>query len=128
MQWEEYVAPVARSFPTDSTAFLNFNATIRPVSGIITNLNAFPIPYADRTRVVSDGEKRAFSLSVADVNHLTRIGSFSGVLDRVANRSWWLRTPHTERNSWGMGANGVWHNAMNSVMNRGIRPALIIHQ
>lgn len=124
-QWEEHVAPVASSFPT---ALLPWNEAIRLPDGIIPNLSNWPVPYGDRTVVVPDGEKRAFSLSVADVNHLTRIGSFSGVLDRVANRSWWLRTPHTERNSWGMGANGVWHNAMNSVMNRGIRPALIIHQ
>lgn len=124
-QWEEYVAPVASNF---NTGTLDFQATTRPVSGIITNLNAFPVPFADRTRVVPDGVRRAFNLSVADASHLTQTRSFFNMADRSDNMAWWLRTPYGTTRAWFMDSLGTWgHNVPNNTQ-RGVRPALSIHQ
>lgn len=122
-QWEEYVAPVASRFPT---TLVNFTATIRPLSGIIPNLPAYA--EADRTRVVSDGVRGAFNLSVADVNHLTRIGSFVNMADREADRPWWLRTLSTSTRAWTVTSNGTWQEVSTVNWGRGFRPSLIIHQ
>ncbi|MFK4893730.1 DUF6273 domain-containing protein [Lactococcus petauri] len=130
-QREQHIAPVASSFPTDPTdlsALLPLSQTNRESDGTISNLSNFAVPYGDRTVVVPDGEKRAFALSVADVNHLTYIGSFSSVADRGANSTWWLRTPATSTQVWLMGDNGMWHQVGTSGGGRGVRPPLIIHQ
>lgn len=126
-QWEEYVAPVAATF---NTGFLPWEGTQRPVSGIISNLSSFSVPFTDRTAVVPGGIRRAFSLSVADVNHLTVTRSFFNVGDRLApgNRRWWLRTPISVNNIWFVGENGMWTNGGPFSQINGVRPALIIHQ
>ncbi|UQU60662.1 hypothetical protein [Lactococcus petauri] len=130
-QLEEYVAPVATTFTTGT---LNWDAAQRPASGIVANLHTFSVPYADRTRAVPGGVRRAFNLSVADVSHLTSIGSFFGMADRWGpnNMSWWTRTPATATSAWSVWQDGMWGhgghgNPFNS-FNGGVRPALIIHQ
>lgn len=128
-QWEAYVAPVARSFPTTSLPWAN---TERAINGVITNLNDFSVPYGDRTVVVPGGEGRAFNLSVADVNHLTRNGHFSayifGPSARGASRTWWLRTPSGASSFWTVNAVGAWGSSPSNGGVIGVRPALIIHQ
>ncbi|MDT2527018.1 MULTISPECIES: DUF6273 domain-containing protein [Lactococcus] len=124
-QWEAYIAPVSETFNVGSLPFYD---TTRAPNGVITNLNIFDVPYADRTRVVSDGVRRAFALSVADVNHLTRTGSFFRISDRGANIRWWLRTPESDGNSWLVDSTGIWHFTYHSHRYKGVRPALIIHQ
>lgn len=125
-QWEAYVAPVASSFPATN---LSWADTDRALNGVITNLEDFPIPYGDRTVVVPEGERRAFNLSVADVNHLTRTGRFFGMLDRGSNTAWWLRTPSTAVLSfWNVAAIGTWVSSPSNGGSIGVRPALIIHQ
>ncbi|WJE11922.1 hypothetical protein QR692_06970 [Lactococcus petauri] len=124
---EQYVAPVASTF---TTGMLDFNATDRRANGVIFNLNTFDTPFSDRTSVVSSGVRRAFALSVADVNHLTQTGSFT-VGDRAAagGMAYWLRTPSsTEGWAWGVNAVGTWGHSTRSYINRGVRPVLIIHQ
>lgn len=124
-QREQYIAPVASSFPT--TALLG-TAAYRAADGTIPNLSNWPVPYADRTVVVPDGVRQAFALSVADVNHLTATGSFSSVADRGTSIAWWLRTPATDTNAWNVQTTGSFVNNAHTSTFRGIRPALIIHQ
>lgn len=124
-QWEEYVAPVTATF---NVGMLYFNSATRPVSGIITNLSSFPVPFADRTRAVPGGVRRAFALSVADVNHLTQTRSFFNVADRGTNVPWWLRTRSTANVAWIMHTPGTWTHGYHTHSSTGVRPALIIHQ
>ncbi|WP_347981534.1 hypothetical protein [Lactococcus petauri] len=124
-QWEEHVAPVASDFDVGNLPM----AHSMDADGLMTTLPNFSVPYADRTVVVPDGEKRAFSLSVADVNHLTRIGSFSSMADRGTNIGWWLRTPtQSVMHTWNVPANGWFSYTIHMAPVLGIRPALIIHQ
>lgn len=127
-QREQYIAPVASSFPTGATAFLPWANASQEEDGTITNLSNFEVPYGDRTVVVPDGVRRAFALSVADVNHLTTIGSFSSAADRGTGTAWWLRTLNIATAAWNVHTDGRWHNNPHNVTNRGVRPALIIHQ
>lgn len=123
-QWEAYIAPVASSFPT---ANLPFGDTERGLNGVISNLNTFEVPYGDRTVVVPGGERRAFNLSVADVNHLTYTHSFFNMADRGVGVAWWLRTPGVSNRAWSVTNVGTWTDS-GVVSGRGVRPALIIHQ
>lgn len=124
-QREQHIAPVARSFPT---GVLPWVGPDRAPDGTIANLSSFDVPYGDRTVVVPNGERRAFALSVADVNHLTRIGSFSSIADRGTNIGWWLRTPGSATNAWFVTVGGDWSNLFNTHAGQRVRPALIIHQ
>lgn len=128
-QWEGHVAPVASDFNVGE--FPSWRVTNGPngtILGLLTSPHLF-YPFAeDITAVVAGGERRAFSLSVADVNLLTVIGSFANTGDRGAGIPWWLRTLSEPGWSWNVASNGVWNRNNHLITNRGIRPALIIHQ
>lgn len=90
---------------------------------------------ADRTVVVEDGTPAAFALSLADVDHLSRIAGigFADLADRGSTAlGWWfLRTPGPVNLGWRVGTNGILTglNARTpSNPQGGVRPALIIHQ
>lgn len=105
------------------------------------------VPFADITQVVSDGNPRAFALSLIDVNRVSGANhGFTSVDERVgpSNSWWWLRTPSFEQHwfpekitlpmAWqisnaqflvGTPAIQV---PEHSASDGGIRPALIIHQ
>ena len=128
-QREPYIAPVASSFPTTgTTAFVPWEGPDRADDGTIPNLSNWSVPYGDRTVVVPNGVRRAFALSVADVNHLTAIGSFSSVADRGTGANWWLRTPNNPTFGWRVTTAGVWGRSNYSTPGTAVRPALIIHQ
>ncbi|WP_213495919.1 hypothetical protein [Lactococcus formosensis] len=61
---------------------------------IPTNLEDFSTQAEDLTVVSPEGRRGAFSLSLADVTHLSQNGAFSNLADRTtsSSASWWLRT------------------------------------
>ncbi|HAP15320.1 MAG TPA: hypothetical protein DCR07_04345 [Lactococcus sp.] len=134
------VRPVADSFETGvvNQHELSWTGSL----WVPTNLDDFPEVEADVTRVVSSGTPRAFSLSLADVVHLSGPGrafpNHEGRMVPDGAAAWWLRTPAgveggTERawrvthryddNNLGQLRSG-WRTT--SWLN--IRPALIINQ
>ena len=131
---EEYVAPVANNFTTGSGEFERGTG-----HWLITNLATNPTVAADRTVVVPNGIRRAFSLSLADVQHLSTTGGIGfmnnedrGALDDMGQfGGWWLRTPGGDTvRAWLItSVGGVGNYPRASYLDiRGVRPALIIHQ
>ncbi len=86
----------------------------------------------DITQVVPGGTRRAFALSIADVDRLSRtegIG-FPNLASRGSHGWWWLRTPENVASVWFVHSSGYLTagNPTNITPDRGVRPALIIHQ
>lgn len=131
-QWEEYVAPLDNF----NVGMMNFHQGQIAANGRVTNLSSFPIPAADITAnrllpISEGGTRRAFSLSVADVDRLTAPGSFGffNVADRGSAPIWWTRTPSTATHFWEVLHTGIFNFAPHYInAHRSIRPALIIHQ
>ncbi|WP_270316071.1 hypothetical protein [Lactococcus petauri] len=115
-----------------------------------TGLNFFfagaqgSVVLADITQVVSEGNPRAFALSLVDVNRVSGANSgFTSLGERVApgNSWWWLRTPSPDflygfpneimvSRAWTVANSGEMYvkDPEHSASDGGIRPALIIHQ
>lgn len=138
------VQPVADEFTTGE---------LNPVDLHIadfTGLNFFfagaqgSVVLADITQVVSEGNPRAFALSLVDVNRVSGANSgFTSLGERVApgNSWWWLRTPSPDflygfpneimvSRAWTVANSGEMYvkDPEHSASDGGIRPALIIHQ
>lgn len=129
---------VGAAFDTGST----FGADIGLTAGgwVVRDFADLDLPevIADRTRVTPEpegGVRRAFSLSLADVQHLSATGGigFMNAGNRIGQgslNSWWeLRTPSTPANHWVInGSTGGLvenHTNMPQVL---LRPAFIIRQ
>ena len=125
-------APMAPEF---TTGIISEEEAGYPYSDwIVNNLTLFQEVAADRTRVVQGGNRRAFSLSLADVDYLSRnddIG-FWNVEDRAPSPWgwWWLRTPASSTQAWYITTGGTLGTLrrIESTAYGGVRPALIIHQ
>lgn len=142
-----HVQPVAEKFNIGVSSIADGEVNLRDDEFFATpGLYRWPIAAADRTEVVPTGVRRAFALSLADLNHLSRIEGigFSELLDRRASlpptsptspgarRIWWLRTPLEEDviQVWCVDTSGelIWHESPGTRNSVGVRPALIIHQ
>lgn len=97
-----------------------------------------PEVIADRTRVIPEAEggvRRAFSLSLADVQHLSvtpGIGFMrtdSRISDGGGHPWWWLRTPSSSDNHWAInGGSGGLVETPTNVSTVFVRPSIIIRQ
>lgn len=142
--FKKIVAPVARTFTTGmvTTGAYGTGVSLQGGGWSVGGLDHLPEIAGDRTLVDSSGVPRAFSLSLADVQHLSagspNIG-FMNMADRLGgnpntgiNDGWWhLRTPWNNTASWLIHRpNGNLNSNTNTGigLNGGIRPALIIHQ
>ncbi len=134
---QEIVAPVADSFTVGMIT--GAQGGLDAQEWLFRNLASNPVVYSDVTRVVPEAEggvKRAFALSLRDVNRLSGTGlGFPNPEQRVgANNSWWwTRTPSSDDNAWRVNTGarlGQFTSSIrtNSATNGGMRPALIIHQ
>lgn len=129
---------VGAAFDTGST----FGTSVGLTAGgwVVRDFADLDMPevIADRTRVTPEAEggvRRAFSLSLADVQHLSATGGigFMNAGNRIgqgSGNSWWeLRTPSTPDNHWvingGTGGLVENHTNMPQVL---LRPAFIIRQ
>ncbi|MFK4878415.1 hypothetical protein ACI1UB_05170 [Lactococcus petauri] len=130
------VTPVANDFITGEVRDSAAGLTTNPSRWLANNLTGDVA--ADRTVVVEDGMPRAFSLSLADVDHLSRTDGigFTHNTDRRASDPlggwWWLRTPSDLSTvAWSLTTSGTLNGSTtrtNSSTGGGARPALIIHQ
>lgn len=130
------VAPVANDFITGEVRDSAAGLTATPSRWLANNLTGDVA--ADRTVVVEDGMPRAFSLSLADVDHLSRTDGigFTHNTDRRARDPlggwWWLRTPSDLSTvAWSLTTSGTLNGSTSRGQNNtsgGARPALIIHQ
>ena len=122
------VQPVANEFTTGM-----ISATDAHLDGwnwLVNNLDFNAEAAADVTRVVAGGTRRAFSLSLADVDRLSRtegIG-FHDVTARAAGTWWWLRTPFSEGTAWAVYGRGQLFQLNVALPSGRLRPALIIRQ
>ncbi|WP_270740768.1 DUF6273 domain-containing protein [Lactococcus formosensis] len=99
-------------------------------------LDSNPEVATDITQVVSGGTRRAFALSLADVDRLSRtegIGFANRASRSGQNHSWWwLRTPNfLNAVSWVVHGDGSFNSSVDanhSTTGGGVRPALIINQ
>lgn len=136
---KEMTLPVQGTFVTGST----FGADIGLTAGgwVVRDFADLDLPevIADRTRVVPEGEggvRRAFSLSLADVQHLSTASSrgFMSAWDRRGMWEvfwWWLRTPNATNNLWALDDSGrLVADASPDIVQThgGFRPSLIIRQ
>lgn len=133
---EKYVVPVA-SIPT-GTGFTTGMGSFTRGSGhwLITNLSG--VPANDRTVFSPNGVRRAFALSLADVQHLSVTGGIGfmnngdrlTLSDQGENGGWWLRTPESSTTGWRIASTGGlhWYPRTSHGHGFGVRPALIIHQ
>lgn len=121
------VQPVANEFTTGMIS--RTDAHLDGWNWLVNNLDFNAEAAADVTRVVAGGTRRAFSLSLADVDRLSRtegIG-FHDVTARAAGTWWWLRTPG-EGFAWAVYGRGqLFELNINQPTGR-LRPALIIRQ
>lgn len=136
---EEYVVPVASS-PTGTSFTTGIGSFTRGTGHwLITNLATNQAVANDRTVFSPNGVRRAFALSLADVQHLSSTGSIgfnlpaidrSSVDDEGRTGGWWLRTPEGPTTAWFIGSVGplYWTTRTFDEVNRGVRPALIIRQ
>ncbi|WP_270744994.1 DUF6273 domain-containing protein [Lactococcus petauri] len=125
---------VGAAFDTGST----FGAGVGLTAGgwVVRDFADLNLPevIADRTRVTPEAEggvRRAFSLSLADVQHLSVASrtAFMNAGNRLAghsNTGWWLRTPSISTNHWSINQSGAL--VENSTSTFGVRPFLIIRQ
>ncbi|NHI99169.1 hypothetical protein ET007_03345 [Lactococcus garvieae] len=130
------VQPVADEFTTG--AISGTSAQIDENFWLVNNLGYSPEVAADITQVVSGGTRRAFVLSLADVDRLSRtegIGFPNRAVRSGQNHSWWwLRTPNylgEGHASWVVHGDGSFNSsvfATHSTDGGGVRPALIINQ
>ncbi|WP_407513770.1 hypothetical protein, partial [Lactococcus muris] len=111
---------------------------------LTANLHAFPEVEADTTQVDPSGTPRAFALSLADVVRLSGPGraftDFSNrATDQGENDGWLLRTPSvvSGHRVWLVGSSlhnlqgqlsGAGYGTGPAAPNRGVRPAIIVHQ
>ncbi|WP_308004108.1 hypothetical protein [uncultured Lactococcus sp.] len=132
---EEMVQPVVITAPVFDTAPTWSGGTAWRVG----NLSGAAAD--NHTRAAeTGGTKRAFSLSLADVNRVSGAGrGFANLQQRVGSpnsRGWWIRTPSHGTNAWHvndststpLGGLNSWMNRNQSFNVRGVRPALIIWQ
>ncbi|MFP7215647.1 hypothetical protein NG812_04285 [Lactococcus garvieae] len=135
------VAPVADEFTPG--AIFEADAGMDAQGWHVTNLASNPEVATDVTQVVPDGTRRAFALSLADVNRLSGPGlGFPNFEQRVGanNTWWWTRTPTPfppTPGAWNVRSQrfsspyatqlGVNHRD-NNYSSGGVRPAIIIHQ
>ncbi|WP_285007545.1 DUF6273 domain-containing protein [Lactococcus formosensis] len=130
------VQPVADEFK--SGAISGASAEIDEDFWLVNNLGDSPEVAADITQVVSEGTRRAFALSLAGVDRLSRtegIGFPNRAVRSGQNHSWWwLRTPNylgEGHASWVVHGDGSFNSsvfATHSSDGGGVRPALIINQ
>lgn len=129
------VQPVACVFPVGMISIVD--AGLDGDRWLVDNLVSNPIVAADETKVVpreEGGIRRAFALSLADVDRLSRTADI-GFSSRE-NRSdgeigdWWIRTPSSLMLAWFVNERGeLGQNLRDSNLNNGgVRPALIIRQ
>ncbi|WP_407513611.1 hypothetical protein, partial [Lactococcus muris] len=131
----DIVAPVATEFVRGNHQVL-FNQAewVDGISGWILDGELRPDVAADITKVVSGGTKRAFGLSLADVQRLSGEGkAFPNMASRRAANPGvhHLRTPHVGNSMVAIGPDGELRNWIANgerLGNDAIRPALIIHQ
>lgn len=129
---------VGATFDTGST----FGADIGLTAGgwVVRDFEDLGLPevIADRTRVTPEAEggvRRAFSLSLADVQHLSvtpGIGFMrtdSRISDGGGHPWWWLRTPSSSDNHWVInGGSGGLVETPTNVSTVFVRPSIIIRQ
>lgn len=126
---EDYIMPVASGFGANTFTTGMGSFTREANNFLIANLASNSTVANDRTVFAPNGAHRAFALSLADVDHLSRTDGFRnpGVVGH-----WWLRTPESATNAWivaGAGAGALgWGNRTFDFISWGVRPALIIHQ
>ncbi|WP_285006185.1 hypothetical protein [Lactococcus formosensis] len=124
------VQPIANEFTTGMISFAD--AGLDAQNWMVNNLTSNPEVVGDITQVISGGTRRAFALSLADLDRLSRTEGI-GFPNRAARGGfgwWWLRTPVSVTYGWGLGSHGTLggNGRAFSGTNVGIRPALIINQ
>lgn len=125
---------VGAAFDTGST----FGASVGLTAGgwVVRDFADLDLPevIADRTRVTPEAEggvRRAFSLSLADVQHLSATGGigFINIADRAGfGVDTWLRTPNSPTDYWSTAVSGALVNITTPSALHRIRPSLIIRQ
>lgn len=130
------VQPVANPFITDSFPAANLNWEQKDTHNWIpTNLENFSTQAGDLTTVSSEGRRGAFSLSLADVTHLSQNGAFSNLADRtISSGSSWSTRTRANPNPMGAPpsqfvvlASGALQSAFGTNTAHHARPALIIN-
>lgn len=129
---------VGATFDTGSTFGADFGLTAG--AWVVRDFEDLGLPevIADRTRVTPEAEggvRRAFSLSLADVQHLSvtpGIGFMrtdSRISDGGGHPWWWLRTPSSSDNHWAInGGSGGLVETPTNVSTVFVRPSIIIRQ
>lgn len=124
------VAPVSSIFTTGMIGY-----TAAGITGGGWSVSDLGNAANDNTVAINGGERRAFSLSLADVQRLSAgtagIG-FREMGERAgpSSTSWWLRTPVNHSSGWRVNTIGRIMTGPQTaeLADRGVRPALIIHQ